>query len=186
MFSLLDGYSQRITAVPSGYRTLESRLELFFDLFVSTMQKTLFQRPWRLGTRTTLWWAAMAVVMWGAWRQYGGLGLLLAFSMLMFWFTIQFSQTLRVLKRAAGQPKGTVAHALKLHVKLKPGMKLLNVVGMTGSLGEMLSEPDAQPEVFRWSDASGSSVTAHFLDGRLVEHHIQRATADNGHGTDGS
>ena len=44
------------------------------------MQKTLFQRPWRLGTRTTLWWAAMAVVMWGAWRQYGGLGLLLAFS----------------------------------------------------------------------------------------------------------
>ena len=120
----------------------------------------------------------MALVLWGAWRQYGGLGLLLAFSMLMFWLTIQFSQTLRVLKRAASQPKGSVAHALKLHVKLKPGMKLLEVIGLTGSLGEMLSEPDTQPEVFRWSDASGASVTAHFLDGRLLEHHIVRVQAD--------
>ena len=50
----------------------------------------------------------MALVMWGAWRQYGGLGVLLAFSLLMFWLTIQFSQTMRVLKRAASQPKGTV------------------------------------------------------------------------------
>jgi hypothetical protein len=142
------------------------------------MQTSFFQRPWRLNTRSALWWAAMALVMWGAWRQYGGLGLLLAFSMLMFWLSIQFSQTLRVLKRAAGQPKGTVAHALKLHIKLKPGMKLLSVIGLTGSLGEMLSEPDAQPEVFRWTDSGGSSVTARFLDGRLLEHSIQRAESD--------
>lgn len=121
----------------------------------------------------------MALVMWGAWRQYGGLGLLLAFSLLMFWLTIQFSQTMRVLKRAAGQPKGTVAHALKLHVKLKPGMKLLSVIGMTGSLGEMLSEPDAQPEVFRWTDATGASVTGHFLDGRLMEHQLVRPQQDD-------
>ena len=147
---------------------------------------TFLQGPWRIGARTALWWAAMAVVMWGAWRQYGGLGLLLAFSMLMFWLTIQFSQTLRVLKRAAGQPKGTVAQALKLHVKLKPGMKLLNVVGMTGSLGEMLSPPDAQPEVFRWSDAGGSSVTARFLDGRLLDHRIDRAGTDGNDSVDGT
>lgn len=138
------------------------------------MQKTLLQSPWRGSTRTALFWAAMALVMWGAWRQYGGLGVLLAFSLLMFWLTIQFSQTMRVLKRAAGQPKGTVAHALKLHVKLKPGMKLLSVIGLTGSLGEMLSEPEAQPEVFRWTDATGASVTGHFLDGRLLEHHLVR------------
>lgn len=143
------------------------------------MQISLFQRPWRLNTRAALWWAAMALVMWGAWQQYGGLGLMLAFSMLMFWLTIQFSQTLRVLKRAAGQPKGTVAHALKLHIKLKPGMKLLTVIGLTGSLGEMLSEPDAQPEVFRWTDSGGSSVTARFLDGRLLEHSIQRVESDD-------
>lgn len=142
------------------------------------MQNSLFQRPWRLNTRAALWWAAMALVMWGAWRQYGGLGLMLAFSMLMFWLSIQFSQTLRVLKRAAGQPKGTVAHALKLHIKLKPGMKLLAVIGLTGSLGDMLSEPDAQPEVFRWTDSGGSSVTARFLDGRLLEHSIQRVESD--------
>lgn len=117
----------------------------------------------------------MLVVLWGAWRQYGTLGLMLAFSMLMFWLTIQFSQTMRVLKRAAGQPKGTVAHALKLHIKLKPGMKLLSVIGMTGSLGEMLSAPNTQPEVFRWSDDGGASVTARFLDGRLLDHSLVRA-----------
>jgi hypothetical protein len=143
------------------------------------MQKTFIQRPWRVNTRTAIWWAAMALVLFGAWRQYGGLGLLLAFSMIMFWMTIQFSQTMRVLNRAANQPKGTVAHALKLHVKLKPGLKLLTVIGMTGSLGEMLSHPDAQPEVFRWSDSSGSSVTARFLDGRLLDHRIERAPSDD-------
>lgn len=143
------------------------------------MHNTLFQRPWRVNTRTAIWWAAMLVVLWGAWRQYGGLGLMLAFSMLMFWLTIQFSQTMRVLKRAANQPKGTVAHALKLHVKLQPGMKLLAVIGLTGSLGEMLSAPNTQPEVFRWSDDSGSSVTARFLDGRLMEHTIERAESAN-------
>ena len=62
-------------------------------------------------------------------------------------------------------------------------MKLLSVIGLTGSLGEMLSPPDAQPEVFRWTDAGGSSVTARFLDGRLLEHSIQRAPSD-GAGTD--
>lgn len=142
------------------------------------MQNISFQRPWRLNTRTALWWAAMLVVLWGAWRQYGGLGVLLALSMLMFWLTIQFSQALRVLKRAAEQPKGTVAHALKLHVKLQPGMKLLTVIGMTGSLGEMLSPPGTQPEVFRWRDASGAAVTARFLDGRLLEHGIERAEGE--------
>lgn len=126
----------------------------------------------------------MLVVFWGAWQQYGGLGLLLAASMLMFWFTIQFSQTMRVLKRAAGQPKGTVAHALKLHVKLQPGMKLLTVIGMTGSLGEMLSAPHAQPEVFRWRDASGSSVTARFSDGRLLDHSIDRPASHDNTGDD--
>ncbi|MDP3521590.1 MAG: glycerate kinase [Hydrogenophaga sp.] len=127
-----------------------------------------------MNTRAALWWAAMALVLWGAWRQYGGLGLLLAFSMLMFWLTIQFSQTMRVLKRAAGQPKGTVAHALKLHIKLKPGMKLLSVIGLTGSLGEMLSEPDTQPEVFRWTDDGDSHVTCEFRNGRLARWELVR------------
>lgn len=142
------------------------------------MQKSFLNRPWRASTRTVLWWVAMAVVLWGVWQQYGGMGVLLAFSMLMFWLTIQFSQTMRVLKRAAGQPKGTVGHALKLHVKLKPGMKLLTVIGMTGSLGDMLSAPDVQPEVFRWTDPAGSSVTARFVDGRLLDHQIERAEAE--------
>ena len=143
------------------------------------MNKRIFGRPWRIGPRTLFWWGAMAVVMWGAWRQYGGLGLLLAFSMLMFWVTIQFSQTLRVLKRAAEQPKGTVAHALKLHVKLTPGMTLLKVIGMTGSLGEMVSPPGEQPEVYRWTDGAGAVVTARFVDGRLLSHGIDRVSADD-------
>lgn len=142
------------------------------------MKPSDLQRPWPVRTRALLWWAAIAIVFWGVWRQYGGMGLLLAFSTLMFWFTIQFSQTMRTLKRAAGRPKGTVAHAMRLHLKLKPGMKLLQIIATTGSLGEMLSEPDVQPEVYRWTDPGGSSVTGRFLDGRLLDHHIQRVSDD--------
>lgn len=130
--------------------------------------------PYRL--RAVLWWAAMAVVLWGAWRQYGGLGLALAFSMLAFWLTIQFSQMMRVMSRAAQQPKGHVAHAMKLHIKLKTGQRLVQVIGMTGSLGDLLSAPDAQPEVYRWADPQGDAVTARFVDGRLLDHQIERAT----------
>ncbi len=148
------------------------------------MRKNLTSHPWPVRARSMAWWAAMALVLWGAWRQYGGMGLLLAFSMLAFWLTIQFSQMMRVLKRAAGQPKGTVAHALKLHVKLKPGQRLVQVVGMTGSLGDMLSAPNTQPEVFRWTDPEGSSVTARFVDGRRLDHESQRAGAEAPAATD--
>lgn len=142
------------------------------------MQKISLDKPWPVGLRTAFWWAAMALVFWGAWRQYGWLGLLLAFSMLAFWLTIQFSQTLRVLRRAANQPKGTVSHALKMHVKLKPGLKLVDVIGMTGSLGEMHSAENEQPEVFVWRDAKGDTVTVRFQDGRVLDHQIERVQAD--------
>ena len=142
--------------------------------------------PYRL--RSALWWAAMVVVLWGAWRQYGGLGLALAFSMLAFWLTIQFSQMMRVMSRAAQQPKGQVAHAMKLHVKLKTGQRLMQVIGMTGSLGELVSAAGEQPEVYRWHDAQGDLVEARFVDGRLLDHRIERASAGSANGapTDGA
>ena len=142
------------------------------------MQKISLAKPWPIRLRTTLWWAAIALAFWGVWRQYGGLGVLLGFSMLAFWVTIQFSQVMRVLRRAADRPKGTVAHALKMHVKLKQGMKLVDVIGMTGSLGEMLSPPNQQPEVFRWRDPKGDAVTVRFQDGRVLDHQIERVDAE--------
>ena len=53
--------------------------------------------------------------------------------------------------------------------KLKPGATLLHVVAMTRSLGLLQSPPDTQPEVYRWTDRSGSHVTAEFQGGRLVQ-----------------
>ena len=74
-----------------------------------------------------------------------------------------------MLRRAADTPVGYVGSAVMLNAKLKPGVALLHVVAMTRSLGLLQSPPDTQPEVYRWTDRSGSHVTAEFQAGRLVQ-----------------
>jgi hypothetical protein len=61
-----------------------------------------------------------------------------------------------------------------LNAKLKPGVNLLHVMAITRSMGEPLSEPGAQDEVFRWTDGTGSSVTCEFASGRLVKWQLSR------------
>ena len=61
-----------------------------------------------------------------------------------------------------------------LNAKLKSGVNLLHVMALTRSLGELLSEKDHQPELFRWTDASDSSVTCEFQHGRLVRWELKR------------
>ena len=56
-------------------------------------------------------------------------------------------------------------------------MNLLHVVAMTRALGELLSPKDEQPEVYRWTDGSGSHVTCEFADGKLVKWELVRPAA---------
>jgi hypothetical protein len=54
-----------------------------------------------------------------------------------------------------------------LNAKLQKGKTLMHVIAMTKALGELLTDKDAQPEVFRWTDGTQSHVTCTFLNGKL-------------------
>jgi hypothetical protein len=87
---------------------------------------------------------------------------------------LHFTRMMTVLKRAANAPMGHVASAVMLNAKLKPGVTLLHVTAMTKSLGLLQSEKDAQPEIYRWTDTSGSHVTCTFVGGKLSTHVLWR------------
>lgn len=110
-------------------------------------------------------------------RAWGWAGVALAVGGLMLWLLLHFTRLMHVLKRAAERPLGYVDSAVMLHARLKPGMTLLHIVAMTRALGVQQSPPDTQPEVFRWTDASDTSVTCDFLHGKLVRWELRRPPA---------
>jgi hypothetical protein len=58
-----------------------------------------------------------------------------------------------------------------LHARLKTGMRLMDMIVLTRSLGEKLAD---DPETFRWSDASGAAVTVELVKGRCVRWQLLR------------
>ncbi len=102
-----------------------------------------------------------------SYRHYGWPGVALVGGGLVMWQLLHFTRMLQVLKRAANRPIGHVDSAVMLHAKLRPGVPLLHVVAMTRALGQLESPQDTQPERFRWSDTSGSSVLCVFMGGKL-------------------
>jgi hypothetical protein len=109
-----------------------------------------------------------------AWRSYSWAGVAAVVTVLVFWILLHFTRMMQVLKRAAGRPVGYVDSAVMLNAKLKPGMSLMHVIAMTRSLGTLLSEKGAQPEIFRWNDASDSTISCTFVDGKLAHHELFR------------
>jgi hypothetical protein len=109
-----------------------------------------------------------------AYRVYGWGGVAAAVGVLVMWLLLHFNRMMQVLKRAANRPIGYVDSAVMLNAKLKPGVTLLHVLAMTRALGELLSPKDTQPELFRWTDGSNSSVTCEFLQGKLVKWELNR------------
>jgi hypothetical protein len=109
-----------------------------------------------------------------AWRAYGWGGVAIAVTGVFMWVLLHFNRLTQVLRRAADQPIGYVGSAVMLNAKLKPGVNLLHVLALTRSLGERLSEEGVQPEIYRWTDGGASSVTAEFVNGRLVQWSLQR------------
>ena len=87
--------------------------------------------------------------------QYGWLGVGVCVSVVVFWLLLQFSKAMRVMRVASGAPVGTVPSAVMLHAKMKPGMRLMQVILLTRSLGQRITE---KPEVWRWTDGSGAWV----------------------------
>ncbi|RUP27844.1 MAG: glycerate kinase [Curvibacter sp.] len=109
-----------------------------------------------------------------SYRAYGLGGVAVALGGVVMWVLMHYTRLMQVLKRASNNPIGHVGSAVMLNAKLRPGVPMLHVLALTRALGEQLSPPDAQPEVFRWTDGSKSHVTAEFLNGKLVKWTLYR------------
>jgi hypothetical protein len=129
-----------------------------------------------------------ALLVAAGWRAYGWGGLAAVAGGLVMWGLLHLTRITRILGRAADAPVGYVGSAVMLNAKLKPGVNLLHVLAMTQALGERLSAEGEQPEIYRWTDGSASSVTAEFAKGKLAkwtlmrpsEHDVADATSSPG------
>ena len=122
------------------------------------------------------------VVVMIAWRGYGWPGVAMAVGGIVMWMLLHFTRMMKVLQRASNRPVGYVDSAVMLNAKLKPGVNLLHVMAMTRALGEQVSPKEQQPEIYRWTDGSGSHVTCEFAHGKLVKWELFRPQADAGQG----
>jgi hypothetical protein len=127
---------------------------------------------------------AGVVLVAAAWRAYGWAGVAVVTGGVVMWVLLHVTRLMHVLKQAADRPVGHVASAVMLNAKLQAGMPLLKVLALTRALGELRSAPDAQPEVFRWGDTSGSHVTCEFVNGRLITWQMVRPDPETPAATD--
>ena len=81
----------------------------------------------------------LAALLVGGWA-WGWKGVILGLSVLMFGLLLQFTQLMRVMRRANESPLGHVDSAVMLQARLKPGMKLLDLLKLTHSLGVKCGE----------------------------------------------
>ena len=117
-----------------------------------------------------LGWSLAALALAAGWQAYRWQGLLLAFSVIVFWLLLQFSRSVRVMRMTTGAPVGHVASAVMLNARLNKGWPMLKVLPLTRSLGRRVSpveQPD--PEVWAWADAGGAQVAVTFVKGRVTQ-----------------
>jgi hypothetical protein len=114
--------------------------------------------------QTLSWVLAVAAVTVG-YVQWGWQGVLLAFTLMVFWLLLQFGRGVRTMREAAAAPVGTVPSAVMLHARLREGMRLPQMLRLTGSLGRKVAD---DPETYEWTDASGARLRAEMRIGRLA------------------
>lgn len=125
-----------------------------------------------------LWgWALAAAAVVSGYFAYGGRGVALALSAVVFWLLLQFSRALRVMRLAAQNPVGRSANAVMLATRVHPGLRLMQVVALTHSLGQPADAPVGAEEAFRWHDEGGDAVLVALRGGRVCSVALQRAAA---------
>jgi hypothetical protein len=123
-----------------------------------------------------LGWALAALAVAIGYVQWGWQGVLLAFTMIVFWLLLQFSRALRVLRNAGQAPVGEVPNAVMLHARLQRGQRLPQILAFTKSLGRKIAD---DPETFEWRDGGGDAVRIELRAGKLERWSLQRAAADD-------
>ena len=124
----------------------------------------------------TLGWALAVIGIALGYAVYGWPGVAMAVSVVVFWLLLQFSRAMRVMRSAGQAPVGRVPSAVMLHAKLKRGQRLMDVILLTKSLGEKLSD---EPETWVWRDEGGARVTVVLHDGRVIDWKLQRPAEDD-------
>ena len=100
----------------------------------------------------------------------GWQGAIFATTGIIFWLLLQMSRLMRVMKQAGSAPMGSVGNAIMLNSKLQAGMKLVDLIGLTGSLGIKQA-----PETYVWRDPGGDTVEVVLRKGKLAEWRLVRA-----------
>ncbi len=117
-------------------------------------------------------WGLAVLALALGYAMYGWPGVALGVTMVVFWLLLQFTRTLRVMREAGAAPVGHVASAVMLHAKLAAGLRLLDILKLTRSLGRKTAD---EPETFVWTDAAGDSVTVELVGGRCTRWTLARA-----------
>ena len=112
---------------------------------------------------------AVAAVVIGV-LAFGWKGAILALSLIVFWLLLQMSRLMRLMRVAGAAPMGSVTNAVMLSSKLHAGMKLVDLIKLTGSLGVKAGE-----ETFVWREAGGDAVEVVLRKGKLAEWRLVRA-----------
>lgn len=121
------------------------------------------------------WALAVAAIAMG-YVQWGWPGVALAITLIAFWLLLQFNRAVRVMKNAGAAPIGHVDSAVMLHSKLRAGLKLIEILPLTRSLGEKVAD---DPETFVWRDNSGASVRVELSGGRCVKWALERSEPEH-------
>ena len=120
-------------------------------------------------------WALIAAALAAGWAAYGWQGLVLAITAIVFWLLLQLSRVTRVMRRAGNAPVGRITSAVMLHSKLREGMSLMQVLALTGSLGERIEPPaEGADESWGWRDDGEVAVTVNLARGRTRSWQLTR------------
>jgi hypothetical protein len=122
-------------------------------------------------------WALAALALVGGYVGYGWRGVLLGFSMTVFWLLLQFSRSVRVLRQAGARPVGDIANAVMLNARLRPGLRMMDILPLTRSLGVKVAD---DPETYVWTDGGGDRVRIELRGGRCTAFALERAAEVDG------
>jgi hypothetical protein len=120
----------------------------------------------------------VALIVFG-FQAYGWPGVAAVVGGLVMWALLHFTRLVNVMRKTAQRPVGYVGSAVMLNARLAAGVNLMHVVAMTQALGESLSPEGEDPEIYRWTDGTGSHVTCEFRQGKLVTWTLVRPPAED-------
>ena len=113
---------------------------------------------------------ALAALLAGGWAM-GWQGVLLVLSAVVLLLMLQFTKLMRTMKRVGAVPVGRTPSCLMLNSRLHPGLPLLQVLELAGSLGESVDGG------YRWVDEGGDEIRLRFdARSRLLDWQFTRAS----------